>query len=332
MQFERQSECRWGNIALSLYLVLWALAAAAQQTYPRAPVRIIIPQAPGGSVDLVSRALAKVLGDRNGQTFLIENRDGANTIVAATVCARAKPDGYTACILNLSTIALNPLLYKDLPYDAARDFDPVTVVMYAQGGIVMHPSITGDSVAAMVEYSKQNPGKINYGSLGAGNAYLVLAWLQKKTGADITHVPYKNGTAALQALIAGQIHLLQVTLGQPGLVPAVQTGKLKLLAVQGTQRAAQFPNVPSMAEVGLGEYNPQLWFALFMPAGAPQDVVNKLQSEVAAVIRDKDFESKFLAPTLMVAGGEKPAEFREFLIRNRQEAAGLVRSLGVKPE
>jgi len=326
---------RWGT---GLVVALTALAlpfCAIAQPYPAKPIRVIVPTATGGPTDILIRGLSHWFGERNGQAFVIENRTGANTIVAAEACAKAAPDGYTICVFPRSTIVLNPVLYRGrkLPYDAERSFEPITNLAVGQQVLVLHPSIPANSFNAMIEWSKQNPNRINYASAGTGsNVHVYMERMKRQTGASLVHIPYKAASEAPLAFERGDVHLMYLIVGNPGVMDQIRSGRSKPLLTSGYSRHPQLPDVPTFAEAGVGDFDPRNWFGMFAPAGTPNPVIAKLSAELNIILRLPAFKEKVLVPMSFEALGGTPEEFAAFLAEDRKRGAELARESGVTLE
>ena len=305
----------------------------AQQAYPSGPIRLIVPTAAGGPTDVVLRGLSQGFAARNGQTIVIENRPGANTIIAAEACAKSPPDGYTLCTFPKATISLNPVLYRNqkLPYDAEKSFAPITNLVVGQQVLVMHPSIPGSTFKELVAYSKQNPTRINFASPGVGsNVHLTMERMMLETGARFTHVPYKAQSEAPMAFERGDVHLMYLIIGNPGVMEQIRAGQSKPLLTSTDTRNPMLPDVPTFAEAGLSSLDARNWFGLFAPAGTPREILAKLSTEMVAIMRAPGFKEKFLTPIGMEAIGGTPEEFARFLVDDRKRGAELVRLSGAR--
>ena len=305
----------------------------AQQAYPSGPIRVIVPTAAGGPTDIVLRGLSQGFAARNGQNLVIENRPGANTIIAAEACAKAPPDGYTLCTFPKATISLNPVLYRDrkLPYDAEKSFEPITNLVVGQQVLVLHPSIPGNSFRDLVAYSKKNPNKINYASAGIGsNVHLTMERLMLETGARFTHIPYKAASEAPLAFERGDVHLMYLIIGNPGVMEQIRTGQSKPLLSSTDARNPMLPEVPTFTEAGLSILDARNWFGMFAPAGTPREIIAKLSSELIAILRTPAFRDKILTPIGMDAIGGTPEEFAKFLVEDRRRGAELVKLSGAR--
>lgn len=263
--------------------MMLAAGAHAQtaRDFPNRPVRIIVPQAAGSGVDLTARVVAQKLADAWGQQFIVDNRPGANGIIGLEAGAKSKPDGYTLSLGVPSSLTMNPYVYKALPYDTLRDFVPITQTATNTFGLVINPALPVKTVADLVALAKARPGELNYGSFGIGNqTHLGGELFSSQIGIRLLHVPYKGETPAVVDLLSGQIAMIFTPM--QGVVPHIRTGKLKLLATLGSSRARAFPDVPTMVESGYKTIVITGWTGLLAPAGTPQDIVEKLQKEIAA--------------------------------------------------
>ncbi len=304
----------------------------AQAKYPTRPITLIIPLSAGGAIDVFARALGKAFEERYGQGFVVENRPGANTTIAANACKAAKPDGYTICLLTRSTISLNPALYKKLSYGLA-DFEPVTNLFFGQQVIIMNKSVPVKTIAELVEYSKKNPDKLNFGSFGiGGDSHLIIEWLKHKTGAKLTHIPYKGAAPAMLAFKRGDVQIMTLLVGNPDIVRQINSGETIGLVTPGIKRSPLVPNVPTFAEAKLSDdetaYLP--WFGMFAPKGTPKAIVDTLSKDIAAILKSKSFQDKYMIPRGFTAVGNTPEQFAKFLANDHTVAANLVAISGVK--
>ncbi len=319
--------------ATTVALVAGSMAVGhAQDKFPTRPVTVIIPLSAGGAIDVFARALGKAFEQSTGQGFVIENRPGANTIVAANACKSAKPDGYTICLLTRSTISLNPALYKKLSYGLS-DFEPVTNLFFGQQVIILSKAVPVTTFAEFVEYSKKNPDKLNFGSFGiGGDSHLLIEWLKQKTGAKITHIPYKGASPALLAFKRGDVQLITLLIGNPDIIRQIKSGEITGLLTPGAKRSPLIPTVPTFAEAKLSDdetaYLP--WFGMFAPKGTPQAIVDKLSTEISAILKTKSFVERYMTPQGFTPVGNTPAQFAKFLANDRDVAANLVAVSGVK--
>ena len=310
--------------------VVAALAAAtpaAAQTYPAKPVRIVVPFSPGTAADIVARQLGTRLSEIWGQAVVIDNQQGAGGGVGAASVAKAAPDGYTLLMVGLNH-AINPSLYKDLPFDTLRDFKTVARVASGPLVIVAHPSFAASTIPELVAAAKARPGSINFGSGGNGSVtHLAFEMLKSKAGIDMTHVPYKGISQMLNDILGNQI-----SLGAPAVasaVPNIKAGKLKALAVTSAKRASVLPDVPTVAEAGVSGYDISTWNGLLAPARTPDDIIAKVHADVVKVARSKEFID-ILQPQGLEPDLANPVEFRTFLAAELAKWSALVKSSGAK--
>lgn len=307
-----------------------AMAQSEGPAYPARVVKIIHPLGAGSPPDVVTRAIAESLGKTLGQPFVVENRVGANGIIAMEACARATPDGYTLCAVQIGQMSTNPLIYKKLPYDPLRDFSPVILVGAITSSISVHPSLNVDSLAGLAALAKTRPGAINWGSWGSGSfSHLYQLWFQGATGASFAHIPYKTVGQAMTALLTGEIQVLVVTPRQAE--PFVLERKLAMLAVIGKVRHAGLPNVPTLSEAG---YDQRLtsWFGIMAPAGTPQHIVARLNLEIRKLLGDPAFVTKHLVPSAYEPTAGSPEEFAEFLRSDRANTERVLKDAQIEPE
>jgi tripartite-type tricarboxylate transporter receptor subunit TctC len=274
-------------------LAIIALCAAATgafaQGYPSKPIRIVVGFPPGGGNDIIARLVGAKMQEAWGQPVVIDNKPGANSIIAAEFVAKSVPDGYTLLVNATGGMSVNPVLYTKLPYDSLKDFVPISMVGSFPLVLVVHPSVPANSVQELVAYAKANPGKLNYSS--GSTAFQVASEMFKQmTGTDVRHIPYKGSAASITAVIAGDVQMTIVD--TPPLVPQIKAGKLKALAVTSAKRAAAMSDVPTIAESGVPGYEMVLWIGVFAPAGTPREIAEKLNAEVVRVVRLPDVREK----------------------------------------
>jgi tripartite-type tricarboxylate transporter receptor subunit TctC len=282
-------------------------APALAQTYPAKPIRIIVPSPPGDGSDLMARAIGDKLGAAWNTTVIVDNRVGAGGRVGTEAAAKAAPDGYTLIMGNAGSHGINAALYADLPYDIERDFAPITQVMRSPNVLVVTPAVPATDVRELIALFKANPGKYSYGSGGNGSsAHLSAELFKSMAGVDVVHVPYKGASPALTDVIAGRIVMFIGNL--PPAMPHMKSGNVRALAVTTAQRSPLVPELPTLAESGLPGYETVAWFGLFAPAGTPKEIVTRLQTEVARIVREPDIKAR-----IATLGGEpvgnKPEEF-----------------------
>ena len=271
-------------------------ASAAQpsaQAYPARPIRLVVPSPPGGGTDILGRMVAQKLTVALHNQVIIDNRGGASGIIGSEIVARADPDGHTL-LLCFTTHVTNPTLYPKMPYDTLRDFAPVAMAAAIPAVLVLHPSIPSQSVREFIAYAKERPGKLVYGSAGNGSAlHLSAVLFDTMTGTRMIHVPYKGSAPALTDVLGGQLNLMFSNIVSA--LPHARSGRLRALAVTSAKRLASAPELPTLAESGLPGYEATAWYALFAPARTPSAIVNKLNSEVNALLKMPDVTERLLS-------------------------------------
>jgi tripartite-type tricarboxylate transporter receptor subunit TctC len=265
-------------------LIAASLPVRAQDAFPSRPVRMIVPFAPGGGIDVLGRTLGAKLSERWKQPVVIENRPGASGAIGTELAAKAPPDGYTL-LMSVNTIVMVPSLNPKTPYDPVKDFAPVSTVAIGRLSLVVQPSLRVKSVADLVALAKAEPGKLNYGSPGSGTPHhLSMELFKLRTGTDLTHIPYKGSDGFLTGILSGQTQAVFMPIHQA--LAQVQGGKLVMLAAGGKERAAVTPNVPSLAEAaGISDMDVDMWYAAYLPAATPRDIVQRVNADVNAVLK-----------------------------------------------
>jgi tripartite-type tricarboxylate transporter receptor subunit TctC len=311
-------------------LVLGLLATAAQaQAWPNKPVRLVIGFAPGGAADFVARTIADPLGRLLGQTVTVENKAGAGSSLAADFVAKAPADGYTLLIASPSSISVNPALNPRLNY--AKDLVPVTRVTSSPLVVAVNPGAGINSLQELIAAAKARPGVLNYTSSGIGSApHLGAAHFSKVAGVEMTHIPYKGGAPAIQAVVAGDA---QLTFGTPpSVLPMVQAGRLKALAVTSTERTPLVPDVPGTTEAGLPAYSLSFWYGFFVPVGTPPEVGKRLFEATQQVMQRPEVKAALAREGTEVAMSKSPEDFVAFLAGDNAFWAKLVKDAGVKAD
>jgi tripartite-type tricarboxylate transporter receptor subunit TctC len=316
-----------GGIWLALVLTAAATPAIAQD-YPTRSIRLIIPFAPGGSNDVVGRIIANQLGEKLGKQVFVDNRPGAGGVVGSDLAAKADPDGYTLLIVSIAH-AVDPWIYKE-PFDAVKDFVPVSIIATGTNVLSVNPSVPVHSVKELLDLAKAKPGVLDYASAGIGSFQHLSGELFKLTaGVDIQHVPYKGGGPAMLAVIAGEDQVMFSSIVQT--IPSIQSGQLRALATGGAQRSPILPDLPTIAEAGVPGYVATNWWGIVAPAGTPQAIVDKLHDTIAGLLDSADTK-KFLdnegaAPVHMSA-----AEFGKFIESEIAKWGPVVKQAGMKAE
>ena len=303
--------------------------AAVAQNFPNAPMRIISPYPPGGGTDILARAIGQRLTERFGLAVVVENRAGANGTVGAGIAAKAPPDGHTLVIVAAG-YAAGASLYKNLPYDQARDLAPVSQLAAGPLVLVVHPSLPVYSVNELAALARARPGELNAGNSGTGSLpHLSAELFATMSGIKLVHIPYKGPGLALIDVMSGQVPLYFMNV--LGALPLVKAGKLRALGVSSAERSAIAPELPTIAETGLRGFDMTNWYGMLAPGATPKDVIAKLQQEIARIMALPDVKQ------LMAAGGmtivaSTPPRFTEFLTRESDKYARVIRAAGVKPE
>lgn len=297
-------------VAVSLSLSLFAVPAAHAQKFPDHPLRLIVPYAPGGSVDIVGRLIAGKLSDVLGQQVVVENRGGGGATIGTGLVAKAAPDGYTLLLADIA-FGANPALNKQLPYDSLKDFQPVALVALLPSILVVDPALQLTSARDFVAHAKANPGKLNYSSAGIGSMnYLAGEMFKANTGIDVVHVPYQSGGQAIAAILGGQTQFVITTI--PPVLQHVRAGKVKALAVSGRKRHPSVPDVPTFAEAGFPEFDVSLWQGVLVPAGTPAEIVARLNADLNRVLAMPDVRDRLTELGAEPVGGT-PGEFAAFI-------------------
>ncbi len=305
-------------------------ASLSQAAYPDRPIRLVVPVAPGGAVDVVGRIMAQKLGTQLGQNVVVDNRPGANYIIGTEVVSRAPADGYTL-LTTAGGHTINPVVYKKLPYDTFRDFTPISHICNSSGlVIVVHPSVPINTLQQLIDFAKTNPGKMIYVSAGWGNStHIAGAQFEAMAGVKLTHVPYRSAGPAISDLIGGQVPLMFGP--SPVVVPLVQSGRLRPLAFTGLKRSPQLPNVPTADEAGVKGYESTGWYGLYGPRAMPRPIVDKLSEAVRQMVHSADVRERFTALNL-TAVGSTPEEFAKFLKEDYERYVAVAKAAGIQPQ
>lgn len=311
-------------------LALAATAASAQDAanYPNRPLRLIVPFAPGGGLDISARLIGHKLTEKWGHNVVVDSRPGAATIVGTEIAAKAVPDGHTALMIT-TTFAINPGLYARLPYDPGKDFTPVTQLNSQPNVVVVAPNFAGKSVKDLIAAAKAKPGELTFASPGAGSApHLAAEVFRRAAGVSLIHVPYKGIPAAVTDVIGGRITMLFTT--TISAAPHVKSGKLRAIAITSIKRQPSMPEVPTVGET-LPGYHAEAFQGMVVPAGVPQAVINKLSAEVARIVKLPDVAQRFELDGAEGVGST-PAEFAAFLKAEMQKWGKVIRDAGIKAE
>jgi tripartite-type tricarboxylate transporter receptor subunit TctC len=316
----------------ALFAILSVIFAAIvhAQPWPAKPVRMVIPYPAGGSIDVSGRRLAEDLGAEIGQPIVVENRAGANGIIATDVVAKAAPDGYTMLVSTLAAHAGNPAAVKSLPYDPVKDFAPVTVINTVPLLLVVHPSFPAKSIGDIVRMAKEKPGKVTYASFGTGGmAHLAGVQLELRGEVKMLHVPYKGGAPALADVLGGHVEMFFS--GINSALPHVKAGRLRPIAVTGTARSKALPDIPAVAEI-YPNYEAGVSPAVWLPARTPQDIVKRMHAAVVKVINTPKFRAAVERDGEGDPIGNTPAEMAAWVQKDLERYAALFKAAGIKPE
>ncbi|MGE0799831.1 MAG: Bug family tripartite tricarboxylate transporter substrate binding protein [Lautropia sp.] len=309
-------------------LALLCGAGVRAESYPDKAVRFIVPFPPGGGADIVARLLARKLAERWGQQVVVDNRAGAGGVIGTDLAAAATPDGYTMLLGTLGTLSVNPHLYGEMKVDPARDFAPVTQLVNVQFALLANPAFPPNTVGELIALARAKPGTINYSSSGSGGGpHLAAELFNSLAGVSTVHVPYKGSGPGMQDLLAGQVSMTFDSLVQA--LPQVRAGKLKALAVLGTERARLLPSIPTMAEAGVPGYSFTNWFGLVVPKATPPALVARLHADVVAVMRHPEVREQFAEMGADVVGNS-PQAFGEVIANDSQKWARLIRQAGIR--
>jgi tripartite-type tricarboxylate transporter receptor subunit TctC len=304
----------------------WAPAVA--QDYPNKTVRIIIPLGPGGGGDIFIRAVAEELQKRLGQSFIVENRGGGGLNIGTRACAEGAPDGYTICILSSEPIVYSQFLFKSLPFNPEKDFEPITNLFFNTLAFAVNNSLKVKTVPELVALARTSPGKLSYSTFSFPLAHFMDGF-NRKHGVDIVRVPYRSGNEVMTALLSGATPI--TLLGLSNMVSTLQAGKATALAVNANARSPLFPHVPTLQEA-TGENYPQSWFGLFAPAGTPKAIIARLHREVVAIAMDPAFHQKMYIDRAVERAVDTPENFARFIHEDRETARRIVKESGAEPQ
>ncbi len=311
----------------AIALLFFGCANVLAQAFPSRPIRIIVPTSPGGLNVLLSRSLGQEVSQQVGQPVIVENRPGGGSMIGMAVLAKSPADGYTLAITTKEPLVYNPLLYNRLPFDADRDFSYVTHLVRTLGVIVANSSAPGNSFPEMIAYARANPGTLNWATWGAGSTPAIyLEWIKRQNQVDIAAIPYKGAGPSIAAIVAGQVHLTYTAIGLA--MPYIPPGKLKALAITGSNRAPGLPGVPNLAAFN-SDPDFASGFAVYAPAGTPGPVMERLATEFRKALQSPQLQ-KIMAGT-MEPVGSTPAEFAASIKADKANAALVFKALGIRP-
>ena len=296
--------------SLVLALLITPLAAAAQ-TWPTKPIRFVVPFAPGGSSDVVSRSVAQELTKQLGQSVFVENKPGGAGTIAMSDVANSAPDGHTIILGHVGVLAVNPYAMKKHPYDVNKSFVPVALLARVPNILAVHPDVPVKNFKEFVDYAKKNPGKLNYGSAGNGSAgHLSMEYLKSVAGIYVVHIPYRGTGPQMQDMLGGRTEVAMV--GAPGMLPHVRSNKLRALAIGSMERMKTLPDVPTVAESGYPGFETSQWYGVLVPAGTPRPIVERMAAEIGKALRSSAVTERFAADDA-VAGSGTPETFAAFI-------------------
>jgi tripartite-type tricarboxylate transporter receptor subunit TctC len=309
-------------------VILGASAVALAQDFPSKPITIVIGATPGSTTDGLVRSIAQEITKETGQPVVIDNKAGANGIIASQYAAHAAPDGYTVFVTTNTTHASNPYMYKSLPYDPVKDFSPVTALVKGDLIMVLNPRVPANTVQELIGYAKKNPGKLSFGA-GTASARLAVEQFQQMTGTELLHVPYKANPQAVADLLAGQVDMMIVDFTTT--LPHVQAGKLKALAVSSKKRSTLAPTLPTLDEAGVKGYEMSYWNAAYVPAKTPEPVVKRL-NELFINAMSKEAVKGFVSRGGMEVYTSSPLELAKFQAAEAAKWSGIIKRANIPPE
>src|SRR5882724_6855688 len=305
-------------------------AAAHAQNYPTRAITLVIPFAPGGSTSIVGRGIADKMSELLGEKVVVDNRPGAGGTVGTRAVAKGEPDGYTLVLGYTGTLAIGPSLYKSVGYDPRKDFAPIGLIGNAPNSLVVNPSFPAKTVAELIAYAKANPGKVNFGSAGAGTAsHITGEYFAASAGITLVHIPYKGTGPALTDLLGGHIPMAFAPI--PASHPNVTAGKLRALAVTSTIRSSLMPDVPTMAEAGLPGFDASLYYGLAAPAGTPRPIIDKLNKALREALASDEVKKQLINDGTEITPGT-PEDYVDFIDKDEKKWSQLIKSSGVEQE
>ena len=320
------------SAAAAIGLAAMVAIVHAQTTWPAKPIRIIVPFPAGGPTDVTARVIAQAIGESLKTSVIVENKGGGHGFIGVGEAARAQPDGYTLMMASIGTMAINPVLHEKIPYDANKDFAPISWVVTVPIVVVVNPQVLpANSIPELVKYLKANPGKVNFASAGnGGSSHLVPEYFKFRTGTEMTHIPYKGSGPAIADLLAGQVQLMFDTLLTS--TSLVKSNKLKMLGVTTAERLPQYPDIPTVAEaLNIKDFEASSWFALYAPAGTPLEIVQRLSAEVDAALK-LPAVSKRLTDLGAIPVGGPPEKLAAFQRAEQEKWSKVIQTAKVKAD
>ena len=317
-------------VALSMLPCTGIVDALAADTYPAKALRLIVPFPAGGPADALARLVGDKLSASLGKAVVVDNRPGAGGNIGMELGAKSAPDGYTLVLAPAGNLTVNPFLYRNVPYDVARDFAPVTVIAAVPNVLVVHPSVPAKTVGELIRYAKAHPGTLNYSSPGNGSgAHLAGELFKSMAGVDIVHIPFSGIAPAVTAVVGGQVQMMFA--GAPSALPQVKAGRLVALGVAGPKRTAPAPELPTLAESGLPGFDVTSWYSIVVPAGTANEIIAKLRSEIAAALAQPDVQEK-LAGLGAEPIANTPAEFAAMIKVETAKWGKIVKDANIQAE
>jgi len=325
------------NKVLRVALACWTAVSATCSTYsafaqsfPSKPVRIVVPFVPGGANDIIARVVSQKLAEPLGQQVIVENRGGAGGAIGAELVARSQPDGYTLLLANPGPNAINPSLQPKTPYDPIRDFSPVTLMAVSPQILVAHPSLPVRTTADLIALARARPGVVNYGSSGTGAiTHLAMEYFKSRTGTNLVHIPYKGANVSLTELMGGQVSVMFAALGS--ITSMLGTGRVRAIAVAAKERTPLLPEVPSLAEQGVPNFEVMNWFGIVAPANTPAAIVDQLNRAINGVVASAESRERF-ASLGFVPRGTTPAEFDRHIRSEIERWRAVIKAQHIRPE
>jgi tripartite-type tricarboxylate transporter receptor subunit TctC len=302
----------------------------AQPSWPSKAIRFVVPFAPGGTSEIVARSVAAELTKQLGQSVYVENKPGGAGVIAMQEVAKSPPDGHTLILTHVGTLAVNPYMLKNQPYDVNKDFLPVTLLAKVPNVFVIHPDVPAKNFQEFVAHVKKNPGQLNYGSAGNASAgHLAMEYLKLVTGMFMTHIPYRGTGPQLADLLAGRLQTASA--GMPALGAHIRAGKLRAIAVGTQQRIAAMPDVPTVAEMGFKNFETSQWYGMHVPAGTPPDIVKRLQEESFKALKSSAITERFASDNA-VGGGGSSADYARFIAGEQNIWSDIVKRANIKAD
>ena len=319
------------TVVMGAMFAALAAASAQSQNYPAKTVRIVVPFPAGGSTDIIGRVVAEQLTAAFGQQAIVDNRPGANGVIGTELVAKAAPDGYTLLIGGIGSLSINPAIYSKIPYDPVRDFTAIIQIAQVPNVLVVHPSLPVQSVKDLIAFARANPGKLNYGSSGAGRAdHLAGELFSMMAGVRMQHVPYKGGGPAMTDLVGGNLQLIFATVSTAA--SHMKSGKVRTIANTSAVRSDLFPDLPTIGESGVPGFAIDNWYSFIAPAGTPASIVDTLNVEIARALALPDVKERLHALGIVPFTTARPSEFAQYLRAEIAKYAKLVKAVGITPE